>query len=61
MSSQMSAAAGWSGNRLLSFGSGFKSYYDAPECGHHHNAGILLVWDAENWTASHAESATSKQ
>lgn len=31
--------------RLLSFGSGFKSYYDGPESKPHLESGYLLVWD----------------
>ena len=33
------------GTRLLSFGSGFKSYYDGPESKPHLESGFMLVWD----------------
>ena len=33
------------GMRLLSFGSGFRSYYDGPESKQHLNSGFMLVWD----------------
>lgn len=33
------------GTRLLSFGSGFKSYYDGPESKLHLDSGFMLVWD----------------
>ena len=33
------------GPRLLSFGSGFKSYFDGPESKPHLDSGFMLVWD----------------
>ena len=56
LESQLSPA--YSGNRLLSFGAGFKSYYDRAEGGQQKNSGFLLVWDAQDWGA---RTPTGKQ
>ena len=38
------------GTQLLSFGSGFKSYYDGPESIPHLKSGFMLVWDLQTDT-----------
>ena len=40
-------------NQLLSFGNGFKSYYDGVEAQNHFDAGIMLVWEADDWTRTY--------
>ena len=35
--------------QLLSFGTGFKSYFDGPESKQYWESGFLLVWDSEHW------------
>ena len=36
-------------HQLLSFGAGFKSYFDGPESKQYWDSGFLLVWDSEHW------------
>ena len=40
-------------NQLLSFGNGFKSYYDGPEAQNQFNAGFMLVWESDDWTRTY--------
>ena len=44
------------GTRLLSFGSGFRSYYDGPESVPHLESGFVLVWDLPSRVSSDAIS-----
>ena len=40
-------------NQLLSFGNGFKSYYDGAEAQNQFDAGFMLVWEADDWTRTY--------
>ena len=35
--------------QLLSFGTGFRSYFDGPESKQYWDSGFLLVWESEHW------------
>ncbi len=47
---RMSSSTGCS-DKLLSFGTGFKSYYDDEDekSKQKHEAGVLLVWESDHW------------
>ena len=40
-------------NQLLSFGNGFRSYYDGSEAQNQFNAGFMLVWESDDWTRTY--------
>ena len=35
--------------QLLSFGTGFRSYFDGPESKQYWDSGFLLIWESEHW------------
>lgn len=35
--------------RLLSFGAGFRSYFDGPESKHYLHSAFMLVWEGDQW------------
>ena len=47
-SSSGSSGRSGMGTRLLSFGTGFRSYYDGPESTPHLESGFMLVWDLDS-------------
>ena len=40
-------------NQLLSFGNGFRSYYDGAEAQNQIDAGFMLVWESDDWTRTY--------
>ena len=40
-------------NQLLSFGNGFRSYYDGTEAQNQMDAGFMLVWESDDWTRTY--------